>query len=389
MNRSKPDYWLILLTFILLGFGLIMVFSASYYIGITNAQFNDPYFFIKKQLSLGLIGLLLFFIFSYIPYPFYRKQVGIILFFCLVLLLIVLIPGIGVVRNGARRWLDLGLFSFQPSELVKLGMVIYTASIMTKKQPILHRFRRAILPPLIVIVLICSLLVVEPHFSTTIILLVTCITIIFCAGARLRHLCLLALIGLPILIGVMISGEYRVDRLVTLFNPMGDPDDKGYQIIQSLLAIGPGGITGNGLGGSIQKLAYLPEAHTDFIFSIVAEELGFIGGAFLICLFTLLIVRGIFISLQCPDQFGILLGIGIVTLFAVETISNLGVVTGLLPVTGVPLPLISYGGTFLMIKLVQLGILLNLSRHRVQKTKGKTAKTMQTISTSTATSLKT
>jgi cell division protein FtsW len=372
MNRSKPDYWLILLTFILLGFGLVMVFSASYYTGITNAHFNDPYFFIKKQLGLGLIGLFLFFIFSNIPYSFYRKHVGIILLLCIILLLAVLIPGIGIVRNGARRWLDLGFFSFQPSEFVKLGMVIYTASIMVKKQPFLHRFKRAILPPLIIIVLICSLLLTEPHFSTTTILLITCIAIIFCAGARLKHLLLLSLMGIPILIGVMLLGEYRVERLITLFNPMSDPDDKGYQIIQSLLAIGPGGITGNGLGGSIQKLSYLPEAHTDFIFSIVAEELGFIGGALLIGLFLLLMFRGMFIALQCPDQFSFLLGIGIVILFAVETISNLGVVTGLLPVTGVPLPLISYGGTFLMMKLVQLGILLNLSRYRVPKNLTKT-----------------
>jgi cell division protein FtsW len=201
------------------------------------------------------------------------------------------------------------------------------------------------------------------------IIIVTSLIIIFCAGARLKHLFFLFLSGVPVLIVVMLSGSYRVDRLETMLNPLSDPTGKGYQILQSLIAIGPGGLTGVGLGKSIQKLAYLPEAHTDFIFSIISEELGFVGGAFLITLFILLIVRGVLISLQAPDQFGTLLGIGIISSIAIEAIFNLGVVTALLPVTGVPLPLISYGGTALIFKLSSMGILLNISRYRTKKAK--------------------
>ncbi|TCW37650.1 putative lipid II flippase FtsW [Laceyella sacchari] len=365
MKRGKPDFWLILITFTLLGIGLIMVFSASYFKGYVDLQ--DSYYFFKKQLVYGLLGLVLFFVVSNIPYQVYRKYVGIILFLSLFFLLAVLL--FGEVRNGARRWIDLGFFDFQPSELVKLGMIIYTASIMVKKQPLLDNFKRALLPPLIVIGLVSSLLVLEPHFSATVIIVTTCFVIIFCSGARIKHLALLLMSGIPAMILIMLTSDYRIERLHTLLNPLSNPNDEGYQIIQSLIAIGPGGLTGVGLGESIQKLAYLPEAHTDFIFSIISEELGFVGGSFVILLFILFIVRGVLIALQAPDQFGTLLGIGIVTLMAIESIFNLGVVTALLPVTGVPLPLISYGGTALIIKMIGLGMLLNISRYRTKKEK--------------------
>ncbi|MFC7440584.1 putative lipid II flippase FtsW [Laceyella putida] len=365
MKRGKPDFWLILITFALLGFGLIMVFSASYFKGYVDLQ--DSYYFFKKQLLFGLLGLVFFFVISNIPYQLYRKYVGIILIVSLLFLLSVLL--FGEVRNGARRWINIGFMDFQPSELVKLGMIIYTASIMVKKQPVLDNFKRALMPPLIVIGLVASLLVMEPHFSATVIIIATCFIIIYCAGARLKHLSLLLLSGVPVLVLVMLTSDYRIERLHTLLNPLSNPNDEGYQIMQSLIAIGPGGLTGVGLGESIQKLAYLPEAHTDFIFSIISEELGFIGGSFVILLFILFIVRGVLIALQAPDQFGTLLGIGIVTIMAVEAIFNLGVVTAMLPVTGVPLPLISYGGTALIIKLIGLGILLNISRYRTRKEK--------------------
>lgn len=369
MKKGKPDFWLILITFVLVGFGLIMVFSTSYPKGLTDPNIHDGYYFFKKQLGFGLAGLVLFFIFSNIPYSIYRRFVVPILIVCVISLIVVMIPSIGVYVNGARRWINLGLFSFQPSEYVKLGMIIYTASIMVKKQPHLDKFGRAIVPPLLVIGLVCGLLLLQPHFSATVIIIGTCMTIIFCSGIRLRHLFWLGSLGLPVLFGIMLLGDYRVERLNALFNPLSDPSDSGYQIMQSLIAIGPGGILGTGLGKSIQKMAYLPEAHTDFIFSIIAEELGFIGAGILIFLFIAFVVRGVLISLQAPDQYGTLLGIGIVTLLALETIFNLGVVTAMLPVTGVPLPLISYGGTALLIKLVELGILLNISRYRLRRKK--------------------
>jgi cell division protein FtsW len=365
MIKGKPDYWLILVTFLLLGFGMVMVFSASYYKGLLD--YHDSYFFIKKQLAFGFIGMFLFFIVSNIHYSVYKKYVGPILLVAIFLLITVLI--FADKTNGARRWIELGSFSFQPSEFVKLAMIIYTSSIMIKKQPIIDQFKRSIVPPLTVIGIVCLLLVIQPHYSATIIILFTCFTIIFCAGAKIKHLLSLVLAGIPVLIAVLYMSEYRINRLITVFDPFSDPQGTGYQTIYSLYAIGPGGLTGTGLGNSIQKMAYLPEAHNDFIFSIVAEELGFIGGSFLISLFIILIVRGVMISLQAPDQFATLLGIGIISLFGIEAILNLGVVTAILPVTGISLPFISYGGTSLMFNLIAMGILLNISRYRKIKKK--------------------
>jgi cell division protein FtsW len=360
MQRIKPDFWLILLTFLLVGFGLVMVFSTSYYKGILDYQ--NSYYFFNKQLLFAGVGLILFFIFSNIPYPWYRKHIGKLIFVCVLILIIVLL--FGDITNGARRWLNFGTFTFQPSEFVKIAMILYTASIMVKKQAVLHNFKKTILPPLTVITIICGLLVIQPHYSATIIIFATCMIIIFCAGAKLRQLLLLASAGLPILVGVLFLDQYRVNRVMTLFNPFNDPQNHGYQVIYSLYAIGPGGITGVGLGNSIQKMAYLPEAHTDFIFSIIAEELGFIGAGTLIILFTIYVIRGVRIALQAPDLFGTLLGIGIVTMFAIQVVFNIGVVTALLPVTGVPLPFISYGGSSLMFQLIATGILLNISRYK-------------------------
>lgn len=365
MIRKKPDYWLILITFLLLGFGLVMVFSTSYYIGLTD--FNDTYYYFRKQLIFAGVGLLLFFFISNISYSFYRRHVAIILLACFLLLISVLFVADTI--NGAKRWIDIGITSFQPSEFVKLGIIIYTASIMIKKQPVMDQFKRSIIPPLTIIGLICILLVFEPHYSAVVIIFFTSFVIIFCAGAKLKHLLLVSFACLPILAAILFLADYRVDRLESVFNPWKDQNDTGYQLLQSLFAIGPGGLTGTGLGNSIQKLAYLPEAHTDFIFSIIGEELGFIGGTTVIILFILLIMRGMIISIQAPDLFGTLLGIGIVSLIAIETIFNLGVVTGLLPVTGVPLPFISYGGSALLIKCIEVGILLNISRYRIQKKK--------------------
>ncbi|GAA5344600.1 cell division-specific peptidoglycan biosynthesis regulator FtsW [Planifilum fimeticola] len=362
MVRGKPDFWLMFFTFLLLGFGLVMVFSASYYEGWT--EFNDSYYFFKRQLARAGLGLILFFTFANIPFTLYRRHVGWILLGCVILLVLVFVPVIGVEANGASRWIQIGPLTIQPSELAKLALLIYTASIMTKKQPYLDNFTRGLLPPLIVIGLVCSLIMIEPHYSATIIILISCMVVIFCAGARIRHLLMLGLVAVPVLIMVLYLADYRIERLEAAYDPWKDPNDTGYQIIQSLYAIGPGGLSGRGLGNGIQKLAYLPEAHTDFIFAVIAEELGFFGGVFLILLFVALILRGIRASLIVPDQFGTLLGIGLITTIAIQALFNLAVVTAILPVTGVPLPLVSYGGSSLLINMASLGILLNISRYR-------------------------
>jgi cell division protein FtsW len=365
MQRTKPDFWLILLTFILVGYGLVMVFSTSYYKGILDYQ--NAYYFFNKQLIFAGIGLVLFFIFSNIPYHWYRKHIGKFLLASLFMLIFVLL--FASETNGARRWISLGPLTFQPSEFVKIVMIMYTASIMVKKQEVLNNFKKTILPPLTVITIFCGFLVIQPHYSATIIIFSTCMIVIFCGGARLRQLFLLIIAGVPVLVGVLFLDQYRVNRVMALFNPFSDPQNHGYQVIYSLYAIGPGGITGVGLGKSIQKMAYLPEAHTDFIFSIIAEELGFIGAGALIVLFAVYVVKGVRIALRAPDLFGTLLGIGIVSLLAIQVVFNLGVVTALLPVTGVPLPFISYGGSSLLFQLIATGILLNISRYRLEKRK--------------------
>lgn len=369
MKRGKPDFWLILVTFFLVGYGLVMVFSTSYYKGLIDYQ--NSYYFFKKQLIFTGVGMVLFFLVINIPYTFYRKHIGKLLLFSMISLITVLLLADEI--NGAKRWLELGPLSLQPSEFVKIVMVIYTASIMVKKQHVLDHFQKSILPPLCVIMIICLFLLFQPHYSAIVIIVSTCAIIIFCAGVRWKHIGIATVIGIPLMIGALLLGDYRIERLITAQDPFKYAQDSGFQAVYSLYAIGPGGLTGAGLGNSIQKMNYLPEAHTDFIFSIIAEELGFIGGLFLIALFLVLIIRGIRVATQAPDPFGTLLAIGLVSLIGIEVIFNMGVVTALLPVTGVPLPFISYGGSALLFKLVAVGILINISRYgqRTAVSKGK------------------
>ena len=368
-RKKRPDFMLIFITFLLLGVGIVMVFSSSAYVSFVKNQ--DSYYYLSRQFCHGMIGILLFLIASNIHYSIYQRYVRFILFGCLALLLMTYIPSLAPTINGAHRWLDLRIVSFQPSELVKVGLIIYTASIMVKKQPHLNSFLYSTLPPILIIGSFCTLILLQPHYSATIIILITCVSIMFCAGIRIRYLISLAVLGIPLLIGVLYLADYRIERLKTIFfsGPDSGINGERYQVIHSLFAIIPGGVTGLGLGKSIQKMLYLPEGHTDFIFAIIGEELGFIGCTFLIFAFAMLTIRGVIIAVQAPDQFGTLLAIGIVTLFATEVIFNVGVVTNILPVTGIPLPLISYGGTTLIIKMTSLGILLNISKYRVIKRK--------------------
>ncbi|TCP65416.1 putative lipid II flippase FtsW [Baia soyae] len=363
MKRRKPDFWLILVIFLLVGFGLIMVFSTSYYKGLVDYQ--NSYYFFQKQLIFTGVGFLAFFIAINIPYTFYRKHIGKFLLLTVPLLISVFFLAKEI--NGSQRWLVFGPISVQPSEIAKIVMIIYTASIMVKKQSVMNQFSKALFPPLVVIGFICGLLLAQPHYSGMMIVLTTCLAIIFCSGARVRHLFGMFATIIPVALGVLFIKDYRIDRIIAIWDPFKYALSEGMQTVYSLYAIGPGGLTGAGLGNSIQKLDYLPEAHTDFIFSIIAEELGFVGGLFMILLFLTLIVRGILIAARAPDQFGTLLGVGIVTLIGIEAVFNLGVVTALLPATGIPLPFISYGGSALIIKLFAMGMLLNISRYSQPK----------------------
>lgn len=277
-------------------------------------------------------------------------MVGPALFITLLLLVLLLIPGVADTRNGANSWLQLGPVSFQPSELVKLCTILILARVLANKQDKISFFQEGLLPPIFIIGVICVLIVLEKDLGTTMALAFTSFVMLFAAGARLSHLTPLALTGAVLASAAVFSEKYRLARFIAFMNPYADPRGTGYQIIQSLYAIGSGGVMGVGLGHSKQKFLYLPESYTDFIYSVLAEELGFIGGLFIIILFIIILVRGLRIAYNIDDSFGSLLAIGITSMITVEAIMNISVATGSMPVTGITLPFISYGGSSLFLK---------------------------------------
>jgi cell division protein FtsW len=303
------------------------------------------------------------FVMMNVEYTFWRKWAGPALLVCFGLLVIVLIPGLGVWRGGARSWLGIGSFGIQPSEFMKLAMILFMAKLLSERQSQITRFTTGLLPPLGILGLAFGLIMLQPDLGTGAVMIGAALLVIYVAGARAAHLGGLALLGLVGLIGLIAAAPYRLQRITAFLDPWQDPRGAGYQSIQSLYAIGPGGLVGLGLGMSRQKYNYLPEPQTDFIFSILAEELGFIGGSLLLMLFLLLIWRGMRTAITLSDPFGSLLATGIVGIIAVQVLINIGVVIGLLPVTGITLPLVSYGGSSLTLLLTALGILLNLSRY--------------------------
>ncbi|BBI34674.1 stage V sporulation protein E [Cohnella abietis] len=360
-TRSVPDVWMIAATLGILAIGVVMVYSASAVAAFHD--YGDSYYYVKRQLVFAVLGLVAMFITMNVDYTFWKKWAGPALLVCFGMLVIVLIPGLGVVRGGARSWLGIGSFGIQPSEFMKLAMILFLAKLLSERQNQITHFTKGLLPPLSIIGAAFALIMIQPDLGTGTVMIGASLLAIYVAGARLAHLGGLALIGVFGLVGLIAAAPYRLQRITAFLDPWQDPLGAGYQSIQSLYAIGPGGLVGLGLGMSRQKYNYLPEPQTDFIFSILAEELGFIGGALLILLFLLLIWRGMRTAITLSDPFGSLLATGIVGIFAVQVLINIGVVIGLMPVTGVTLPLVSYGGSSLTLLLTALGILLNLSRY--------------------------
>jgi cell division protein FtsW len=275
----------------------------------------------------------------------------------------VLIPGIGVMRSGARRWLSLGGLTFQPSELAKFALVLYLASFLTRRQEVVARFTEGLLPVLLVAGGMAALTLLQPDLGNSLALVILTLVLAYLAGARVQHMALIAGAALPVVIALIALKPYRWRRMVAFMNPWDDPQGSGFQIIQSFLALGSGGWLGVGLGDSKQKLFYLPEPYTDFIFAIIGEELGLLGATVIVALFALLIWRGLRIGLHAPDPFGAFLGLGLTIMLATQTIVNLGVVTGTLPTKGLPLPFISFGGSALLMTMFSAGVLLNISQH--------------------------
>lgn len=355
-RKAGPiDFWILLPVVILLGIGIIMVFSSSALIS------SDAFYYLKRQLlwaGLGIIGLLFV---MQVKYTVLKQLAVPILGISVILLLLVLIVGVGA--RGSARWLDVGGLTLQPSETIKLAMVIFLAASLADNRWRLRSLVHGVGPYMILMAVVCLLILAQPDLGTAVAVAGTTYLMLTVAGAERSHLSLLAVLSLSAVAAAIAIAPYRMARFTAFLNPWADPQKTGYQTIQSLLAIGSGGLFGTGLGHGRQKLYYVPENHTDFIFAILAEELGFIGAALVVGLFLILIWRGINTALKAPDVFGTLLAAGLTIMIGVQTLINMGVVTGLLPVTGITLPLVSYGGSSLVFSLLGVGILLNISRY--------------------------
>ena len=359
-RKTQPDFWLFALVLVLVSTGVVMIYSASAIVAAD--RFRDPYYFLKRQVFWAALGCGALWIALRNDYRRLEKIVLPLLGLSALLLVLVLIPGLGVSINGSRRWLRLGPLSFQPAELAKLALVVYLAAFLARKRDELDDFWHGVVPPLAVGGTLAALVLLQPDLGNAITLLVLTVGLLFLAGARASWLAMLAVPALPLAALAVWIAPYRMRRVFAFLDPWQDPRGSGFQIIQSWLAFGSGGALGRGIGESRQKLFYLPEAHTDFIFAIVGEELGFIGASAVVLLFVALIWRGLRIGLRAADPFGAYLALGITVLVATQTLVNLGVVTGLLPTKGLPLPYLSFGGSALLVTMLGTGVLLNISQ---------------------------
>ncbi|OLO40185.1 putative lipid II flippase FtsW [Alkalihalophilus pseudofirmus] len=363
-SLTKDNDWLlIVVTGLLSIFGLIMVFSSSYVWALY--EFGDYYFFIKRQAMWFCIGIFVFFVAMHIPFQVYRKLSPAIIFGSVVILTAVLFVGHEV--YGAQRWLRLGPFTVQPSEFVKLGMIIYLASVYSQKQAYIDKFIKGIMPPLIVVTIVLALIVRQPDLGTATSILLVTILIVFFSGAKIKHLLLLGLSGAAVFALAVMAAPYRMKRITSFMDPFAYAADDGYQILQSYIAIAHGGLSGAGLGQSVQKLMYLPEPQTDFILAIISEELGLLGVAFVFICYSFIFFKGVMIGIRCKNPFGSLLAFGIVFQIGIQIVFNVGAVSGLLPITGIPLPFISNGGSSLLVSMISIAILANISRQNRQQ----------------------
>ncbi len=355
---SSPDFTLIGVILLLLAFGVTMVHSASSIISAT--RFQDAFYFSKRQALWALMGVGLMIWLSRVDYHVWRRHAPKIALASYALLVLVLV--VGVNRGGSKAWLGIGSLGIQPSEFAKLGLVMFLAHLLAESKDRMHSFWRGFVPPMGLALVAVGLIMLEPDLGQSVVIMGTTLIMLFVAGTRWSHLATLLGAGVVGFAGLVAIAPYRMDRIYAFLDPWKYPLGKGYQIIQSLYALGSGGILGLGLGQSRQKFLYLPEPQTDFIFSIVGEELGLLGTVSVLLLFAVLIWRGIRTALYAPDDFGTLLATGITGMIAVQVLINIGVVTGSIPATGITLPFISYGGSSLTLLLSGVGILLNISK---------------------------
>ena len=345
---------------VLVAIGIVMIYSASAI--YADGNMGDSFYYIKRHLAYLAIGLVMMLVTMAVNMNTLRRLTKPLVICAAVLLLLVIIPHIGKEIGGARRWFRLGPVNFQPSEFAKFVMILYIADIAARKKDVMKSFLHGYLPPMIVVGMVACLVLVEPDLGTAVATSVISMLMLFVAGVRASHIGASFLASLPVLYMLLFSVAYRRKRMMAFLNPWADKRGTGFQIIQSFIALGSGGLFGVGLGQSRQKLFYLPASHTDFIFSIIGEELGFIGAASVVILFILFIWQGMRIVFKAEDPFLRLVAFGIVTLIALEATINIGVVAGALPTKGLPLPFISYGGSALLFHLAAVGILLNIAK---------------------------
>lgn len=359
--KKKIDYTLLIIILSIVIYGLLMVYSAS---NITaRFKYNDSFYYIKRQILFACIGIVLMFLVSKVDLEKIKSKTTIIFFICLGLLILVLIPGIGSVRGGARSWIGFGSFSIQPAEFMKFALILLFSKYFEKYYQDLKKFKNFFIS-LILIVLIFGLIMLQPDFGTGLVILLSSIIMLFIVGVPFKYFLGLIVIGLIGLGGLVISAPYRLERILAFIDPWSDPLGSGFQGIQSILAVAPSGLFGLGYNKSIQKHFFLPEPQNDFIFAIICEEMGLIGALVLVLLYICLLRKAIKISIKTNNLYYSFLALNIGISIFIQAVINICVVVGLLPITGITLPLVSYGGSSLVITLVGLGILLNISRHK-------------------------
>lgn len=369
-KTAKPlpqtyDVHLLFAVLFLVGIGIVMVYSASSAIALK--RYGSDFYFLKKQALFSLLGIVALVVCSHIPYRIYRAMTYPLLLLALVLLIAVLVSGFGITAGGSTRWLRLGPVSFQPAEAARLALIVYLAYSLSKKQEGLRTLSIGFTPHLLMLALFAVPLLMQPDFGSVVILAVLAWIMMFVAGVPLRYLLGALLALLPAAYFLMITAAYRIKRLLSFLDPWQYPQSDGYQIIHSLMAFGTGGMWGTGIGKGYQKLFYLPEPHTDFIFAVIGEELGFWGVIFILGLYTLVIWRGIRIAYRCQDSFGMLMAAGITTAVGLQVSINIGVALGMLPTKGLTLPFLSYGGTSLLLNMACIGMLMNIGADHGRK----------------------
>ena len=357
---KKFDFYLFGSVVLLSLFGIIMIYSSSSI--WAEYKFSDSFHYLKYQSIFFILGIIIMIVISNINYKFYFKYSNLFLLISFILLVLVLIPGIGSIRNGSRSWFGIGSLGIQPSEACKISLIIFVSKYLSLNEEYIHSFFKGVVPVLFIVFIFFFLIMLQPDLGTGLIIVLSIISILFIAGISNSFFVGGGLIGLVGVILLIIIAPYRMNRITSFINPWKDSLGTGFQMIQSLYAIGPGGLLGMGFLNSVQKHFYLPEPQTDFIFSIICEEFGVVGALFVVLLFSFILYRGVMISLKTNDNFSKYLSFGILFQIVFQAIMNLMVVVGLIPVTGVTLPFLSYGGSSLLVSMTSMGIILNISR---------------------------